>query len=83
MFTSMLVCCLDVGTLKGHHPQACFGAFVSTDDRPAAQLIFVKVTVHPALHMVTMERREWDAKPGMIWATHALAGRSSRSSVQV
>ncbi len=36
MFTSMLVCCLDVGALKGHHPQACFGAFVSTDDRPAA-----------------------------------------------
>jgi hypothetical protein len=28
------------------------------------QLIFVKVTVHPALYMVTTERREWDAGPG-------------------
>ncbi len=36
MFTSMLVCCLDVGALKGHHPQACLGALVSTDDCPAA-----------------------------------------------
>ena len=47
------------------------------------QFIFVKVTVHPALHMVTMERREWDARPGMIWAARAPAGRSGRSRVQV
>jgi len=47
------------------------------------QLIFVKVTVHPALHTVTTERREWDATPRMIWAARAPAGRSSRSSVQV
>ena len=47
------------------------------------QLIFVKVTGHPTLHMVTTERREWDAGPGMIWAAHAPAGRSVRSSVQV
>ena len=47
------------------------------------QLIFVKVTVHPALHMVTTERREWDTRPGMIWAACAPAGRSGRSSVQV
>jgi hypothetical protein len=47
------------------------------------QLIFVKVTVHPALHMVTTERREWDARPGMIWAASAPGGRSGRSSVQV
>jgi hypothetical protein len=46
------------------------------------QLIFVKVTVHPALYMVTTERREWDAGPGMIWAARAPAGRSGRSSVQ-
>jgi hypothetical protein len=32
------------------------------------QLIFVKVTVHPPLHIVTTERREWDARPGMILA---------------
>jgi hypothetical protein len=38
------------------------------------QLILVKVTVvHPTLHMVTMERREWDARPGM----------TGRSRVQV
>ena len=47
------------------------------------QLIFVKVTVHPALNMMTTERREWDARPGMIWAAHAPAGRSGRSRVQV
>jgi hypothetical protein len=47
------------------------------------QLICVKVTVHPALHMVTTERRELDARPGMIWAARAPAGRSGRSSVQV
>ena len=47
------------------------------------QLIFVKVTVHPALHLVTTERREWDARPRMIWAASAPDGRSGRSSVQV
>ncbi len=47
------------------------------------QLILVKVTVHPALHMVTMERRECDARPGMMWAARAPAGRSGRSRVQV
>jgi hypothetical protein len=33
--------------------------------------------------MVTTERREWDARPGMIWAARAPAGRSGRSRVQV
>ncbi len=47
------------------------------------QLIFVNITVHPALHIVTTERREWDARPGMMWAACALAGRSGRSMVQV
>ena len=47
------------------------------------QLIFVNVTVHPALHIVTTERREWDARPGMMWAALAPAGRSGRSRVQV
>jgi hypothetical protein len=47
------------------------------------QLIFVKVTVHPALHMVTMERRECDARPGMICAVWAPAGRFGRSRVHV
>ena len=48
------------------------------------QLILVKViVVHPALHMVTMERKEWDARPGMMWAARAPAGRSGRSRVQV
>jgi len=45
------------------------------------QLIFVKVTVHPALHMVTTKRREWDAGPERIWAARAPAGRSGRSNV--
>ena len=47
------------------------------------QLIFVKVTVHPAMQMVTTERSEWDARPGIIWAVCAPAGISGRSSVQV
>ncbi len=46
------------------------------------QLIFVKVTVHPTLHMVTTERMEWDTRLGMIWAARAPAGRSGRSRVQ-
>ena len=47
------------------------------------QLIFVKVTVHPALHMVTTERRECDARPGMMCAARAPAGRFGRSRVHV
>jgi hypothetical protein len=47
------------------------------------QLIFVKVTVHPALHMVTMERRECDTRPGMMCAVRAPAGRFGRSRVHV
>jgi hypothetical protein len=47
------------------------------------QLIFVKVTVHPALHMVTMERRECDARPGMMCDVRAPAGRFGRSRVHV
>ncbi len=42
------------------------------------QLIFVKVTVHLALHMVMMERSECDARPGIMWAAWAPAGRSGR-----
>ena len=47
------------------------------------QLILVKITVHPTLHMVTMERREWEARLGMMWASCAPAGRSGRSTVQL
>ena len=78
---------MGVRAFEGYHPQTRLGALVSTDDRAAAiyngAIDFVKVTVHPALHMVTTERREWDASPGLIWAAHAPAGRSGRSSVQV
>jgi hypothetical protein len=47
------------------------------------QLIFVKVTVHLALHIVTMESNECDARPGVTWAAWAPAGRSGKSRVQV
>ncbi len=47
------------------------------------QLIFVKVTMHPALHMVTTERREWDARPRMMWAALAPTGIAGRLRVQV
>ncbi len=39
--------------------------------------------MHPSLHMVTMERREWYARPGMMWAAPAPIGRVGRSRVQV
>jgi len=47
------------------------------------QLIFVNVTVHSTLHKVTKERREWDARPGTMWAARAPPRRSGRSRVQV
>ncbi len=47
------------------------------------QLIFVKVTVHPALHIVTTESSKYDPRPGMTWAAWAPARRSGRSRVQV
>ena len=43
----------------------------------------MNVTVHPALHIVTTERREWNARPGMMCAARAPAGRSGRSRMQV
>ncbi len=39
--------------------------------------------MHPALHMVTTERREWDARPGMMWAALVPTGSTGRSRVQV
>ncbi len=47
------------------------------------QLIFAKVTVHPALHMVTTESNKCDARSGITWAAWAPAGRSGRLRVQV
>jgi hypothetical protein len=47
------------------------------------QFIFVKVTVDPALHIVTTERNKCDARPGITWAAWAPAGRSDKSRVQV
>ncbi len=47
------------------------------------QLIFVKVTMHSALHIVTTESNECDARPGITWAACVLAGRSGKSRVQV
>ncbi len=47
------------------------------------QLIFVKLTMHPALRMVMMESSKFDARPGMTWAAWAPAGRSGWLRVQV
>ena len=47
------------------------------------QLIFVKVTMHPTLHIVPTESNECDARLGMTWAAWAPAGRSGKSRVQV
>ncbi len=46
-------------------------------------MIFVKVTMHPALHMVTMETRELDARPGIMWAALVPTGSMGRSRMQV
>ena len=45
--------------------------------------ILVKSTLHPALHSVTTLIRECDAKPGMMWERHAVAGRLGRSNMPV
>ncbi len=47
------------------------------------QLIFMKVTVHPALHIVTTESNKCDARLGITWAAQALARRSGKLRVQV
>ena len=47
------------------------------------QLIFVKVTMHPLLHIVTTESNECDARPGITWAAWVLAGRFGKLKVQV
>jgi hypothetical protein len=47
------------------------------------QVIFVKVTVHRALHIVTTESNKCDARPGITWAAWVLAGKSGKSRVQV
>ncbi len=47
------------------------------------QLIFGKVTVHPALHMVMTESNKCDARLGITWAACALAEQSGRLRVQV
>jgi hypothetical protein len=47
------------------------------------QLIFMKITVHLALHMVATENGKCDARPGITRATWAPAKRSGRSRVLV
>ena len=39
--------------------------------------------MQPALHSVTVESSECDARPGMMWAARARGSRDGRSSVQV
>jgi hypothetical protein len=45
--------------------------------------ILVKTTLQPALHRVTTEMREWEARPGMIWACCTEAGRAEILRVHV
>ena len=60
---------------------------MATDDCAATigngAIDFCEFTVHPALHMVTTERREWDTRPGMMWAALAPMGSMGRLRVQV
>ncbi len=45
--------------------------------------IIVKVMVQPALHIIMTESSKWEARPGMMWANHALGGNDGMSSVHV
>ena len=45
--------------------------------------ILVKCTVHPALHRVTTDRSECDARPGTMWVVRALGGREGMLRVHV
>ncbi len=45
--------------------------------------ILVKMTLQPALHRVRTKMREWEARPGMIWACRAEAGRVGMSRVHL
>jgi hypothetical protein len=45
--------------------------------------ILVKYTVHPALHSITMDRSECEARLGIMWAARALGGREGMSRVHV
>jgi hypothetical protein len=47
--------------------------------------ILVKAILQPTLHRVTTKMREWEVRPGMMWACHAMAGRAGAgiSSVHV
>ncbi len=47
------------------------------------QLILVKVTVQPVLHIVTMEMRDCGTRLVLMWAAWAAGGRSGRSRVHV
>ncbi len=45
--------------------------------------IFVKRTLHPVLQSGTTLARKCNAKPGMMWARHAMARSLGKSNVQV
>ncbi len=45
--------------------------------------ILVKKTLQPALHRVTMQMRDWEARSEMIWACCAEVGRAGISRVCV
>ena len=45
--------------------------------------ILVKYTVHPALHSITMDRSECEARLGIMWAARALGGREGMSRVHM
>jgi hypothetical protein len=47
------------------------------------QLIFMKVTMHPAFHIVTTESNKCDARLGITRAAQTLARRSGSSTVQM
>ena len=70
-----------IGTI--HNPVLVHFLPVSTI-RPlyfTIQPILLKITSQAALHSFITERRECDAKPGMMWPRRALEGNSGRYMV--
>jgi hypothetical protein len=81
---------VSVGRLPGRrgiiHSPVCMHLLPHIIVRPQCVMvhpILVSSTLHLALHSVTILTMECDAKPGMMWARCAAAGRLGRSNVPV
>jgi hypothetical protein len=68
------------------HNPVCLHLLPHRIVRPQCMMVhpfFVKRVSHPAMQSVTTLTRECNAKPGMIWARHTVAGRLGKPNLQV